>query len=383
LHLVYAIDHLGGGGAQRQVVELGLHLGARKDLRVTILTYHDVDFFGERLRRAGIEVVRVAKRGALDATLPWRMARWMRSARPDVVHAYMLAPSLWSLLASRCLPRSLRPAVIAADRSGRIGEGRAQSALERFVYGRADAVTVNAEPLVAGMQALGVPQERIHYLPNGIDLEAWDRERARPCPLEFEPGRFHVGLVGRLEPQKNHGLLLEALSRIGPERLADWRVWFVGAASGGEAFAGRLRAEVAGRGLARIVQFVPLQRDVAAVLQGLNVLALPSSYEGFPNVLLEAMACGVPSVAAAVGDVPNLIEDGVTGLLVDALDADRLAAALLDLRGRSEAERRRMGERARAAVEARYRMPVVAARHLELYRRLCERAPAARQVAHG
>jgi glycosyltransferase involved in cell wall biosynthesis len=371
LHLVYAIDHLGGGGAQRQVAELALHLGARRDLRVTILTYHPADFFASRPRAAGIELVRVPKRGRLDASLPFRLAAWLRRARPDVVHAFMLAPSLWSLLAARLLPRARRPAVIASERSGRIGGGRAVTALERLVYRAADAVTVNAEPLVAEMQVLlGVRRANIHYLPNGIDLDAWDREREKPCPLDLEPGLFHVALIGRLEPQKNHALLLEALSRIGSERMRDWRVWLIGAESGGAPFAERLRAEVGARGLQDVVRLVPAQADVAAILTRLDALVLPSHYEGFPNVLLEAMACGVPGIAAAVGDVPNLVEDGVNGVLVDAVDSDRLARALLEMRLLPPDERRRMGERARAAVEKRYRMEDVAARYLDLYRRV-------------
>jgi glycosyltransferase involved in cell wall biosynthesis len=218
-------------------------------------------------------------------------------------------------------------------------------------------------------ETLGVPRERVHYLPNGIDLDAWDRARRAPCPIALEPGAFHVGCVGRLEPQKNHALLIEALGRIGAERLRDWRVWLVGGATGDPAYAARLLAEIERRGLAGVVRLVEPQREIAALLERFDLLVLPSRYEGFPNVLLEAMACGLPVVATAVGDVPNLLRSGEAGRMVAPGDADALARELVEMRARPEAERRRMGQAARAVVEERYRIETVAAQHLDFYAR--------------
>jgi glycosyltransferase involved in cell wall biosynthesis len=102
----------------------------------------------------------------------------------------------------------------------------------------------------------------------------------------------------------------------------------------------------------------------------MNGVLLPSQFEGSPNVVLEAMALGVPVLASPVGDVPNMIDDGRTGLLLPRLDASTLAEGLLRLRALGGEERDTLGRRAREHVAARFAMDRVAERYLQLYRSL-------------
>jgi glycosyltransferase involved in cell wall biosynthesis len=367
VRLVLAIDHLGSGGAQRQLCEIAYHLHQHRGVHTHVLVYHDVDFFAERLREADVPVTCIRKRAKLDPTLPPRMARFFAREEPDVVHAFMLAPGLWSLLASRLLLHR-RPAFVAAERLDRIATNATQGALQRLLYGAADGVTVNAAPVLGDIQRrLGIPRERLFHVPNGIDLAAWDRACADPCPLELEKGVFHLALVGRLEPQKDHELLIQALARLGPDIVASWRVWLVGAASGEAAYVERIREAVRAHDLGEVVRFVPPLSDLAALVSRLDGLVLPSRYEGFPNVILEAMAARVPSVATRVGEVPYLLDDGRTGFTVPAGDAEALANALQRLAALGPCERRAMGERARAVVEERYTLATVADAYLDVY----------------
>jgi glycosyltransferase involved in cell wall biosynthesis len=373
VQLLYAIDHLGSGGAQRQAVQLAVHLRTEVGIRVRFLIYRDTDFFGERLRDAGIPVICPPKRFRYDPRFPHRIRRWLEGDPADVLHAFLPQPVLWSYLAVRGLRRDRRPVFISAERSSQIATTLWESVTQRLVYRGSDAVTVNAER--AGREIaekLGVPPGRIHYIPNAIDLEDWDREAGAQSPIRLAPGCFHLALVGGLRSEKNHRMLLEALGRLGVERIRAWRVWFIGDETGDPALAETIRSEIAGRELGEIVRIVPPTPRIAPVIRRMHGVLLPSRFEGFPNVALEAMASRVPVIASAVGDVPNMLDDGRTGIILGRLDATHLADALAALHALSPEERAEMGRRARGAVEERYTMPVVAARYLALYRAMLE-----------
>jgi glycosyltransferase involved in cell wall biosynthesis len=173
-----------------------------------------------------------------------------------------------------------------------------------------------------------------------------------------------------MSQEKNHTLLLEALTRIGVGHLHDWRVWLIGDVTGAHSIADRLRQDVVRRNLEGVVRFLPSIPNIASFIVQLNAIVLPSRFEGFPNVLLESMACRIPCVATRVGDVPNMIEDGLTGFIIPPEDPDGLAMALRQVYDMSAAERSAMGERARIIVEERYRIHAIAARYLALYQTL-------------
>jgi len=368
MHVVYAIDCLGSGGAQRQMVEIARRVKLDTGWRVSCVVYRRDDFHAARLADVEIPVALIPRSWKLDPLLPRNIARWIDEARPDVVHAFMTVPSLWTLLALHHLPRSRRPAFLASERDESIAATRAQGWMQRFVCRGSDAVTANAEIAArAIVDRLGAPPARVHYVPNGIDLDAWDLAAQRPCPLPLEPGCFHLALIGRLERQKNHALLIEALRRIDPRRRATWRIWFLGDETGGRAFAAALEEKAAAAGLQDQVRFAGRTREVASLMRALDCLVLPSLHEGFPNVVLEAMASRLPVVASRVGAVPQLVEDERTGFAFPSEDADALAAALLRVSELSAAEREALGKRAREVVEHRYTIAVCALAYRRLY----------------
>lgn len=374
MHLVYAIDSLISGGAQRQAVELAVRLCGERDLRVGFLVYREHDFFGGRLRGAGIPVARVPRRGRYDPGFPRRLRRWLRQSGADLVHAFLPWPSLWCTLAVRGMRPAERPRLIAAERSSLVATSLREAVLQRLVYRSSDAVTANAESVAEELhRKLGIARERIHYLPNGIDLDAWDRAARAEPPLALERDRFQLALIGGLRREKNHALVLAALARLPRERIARWRVWFIGDETGGRGDARRIRREIEERRLGDVVRIVPPTPRIAAVMARLDGVLLPSDFEGFPNAALEAMASRVAVIATPVGDVPNLIEDGVSGYLLPRLDAAALAEAMARLEVCGVAGRAALGERARARVADRFDMASVARRHLALYREIAGR----------
>ena len=357
---------------------MAVRLRCDAGVRVSFAVYRDVGFFRPRLDAAGITVHLLPKRGPLDPAFPGRLRAWIEAQTPDVVHAFLPLPTIWTALARRGL-RGRGPVFIAGERSSpEENVGRALALALRRAYPCYDAVTANSRPAAEILVSrFGVARERVHYLPNGIDLDDWDARMTHPCPADLEPGRFHLALVGRISEEKNHRLLLAALERISPERRATLRCWFVGAEDGAPGFLESIRREIASQGLADVVRMLPPTRELAALMARLDALVLPSRYEGFPNVVLEAMASRLPVVASAVGDVPSLLADGREGFVVVPGDAEALARGLTRLLDLDPGARRAMGEAARATVERRFRIGAVAQAHLDLYRRLADALPEA------
>jgi glycosyltransferase involved in cell wall biosynthesis len=371
----YAIDALSSGGAQRQLVELAVALKRRGRFSPVVFVYYDHDFFAPRLRDAGVPIVRVPRSGARDLRFPLRFAAALREREVALVHAFLFTPAFWVWLATRTLGAA-RPALVPAQRDSFLARTARERWLQRLVYGTSDCMTSNAEPVVDRLvQEIGVVRERVHYLPNGIDLARWDAAAKEACPLPLEPGRFHIGLIGGLRPQKNHALLFRALALVPAAVRREWRVWCVGDESSGSEAARRIRAGLAGSGLGEIVRIEPAVANVSALFARLGLVVLTSTHEGFPNVLLEAQASALPIISTRVGDVANLVEDGASGYLI-GFDEAELAEKLQHLAA-DAALRARFGARGRAIVEARYAMERVAEMHEAFYARvLAERARA-------
>ena len=371
MRILFAIDTLNSGGAQRQAVELAVRLVQRGDVDARFVTYHRDDFFRPRLDEAGIDVTILPKTRRYELGFPRRIRADLAARPADVVHAFLLPPAVWAVLALRPLPDSTRPALIASERNEQIATSLPEATLQRFAYRRADAVTVNARSVAQEIERrLRVPADRVHYIPNGIDLEVWDRIAQQPCPLPLDPNQFNIGVIGRVEPQKNHELLLDALGAIPAEALRTWRVWVIGRGTTDSAEGARLQAIAKDRRLDQIVRFVPPERGIAAIMGRLSAIALTSRHEGFPNVVLEGMAARLPVVATAVGDVPQMLEHGESGFMVPSQDARALADALVHVHRLGVSGRNQVGGRARARVERLFTMDVIADRYLDLYRQL-------------
>ena len=209
------------------------------------------------------------------------------------------------------------------------------------------------------VKTFSVPTAQIHVIPCGVNAE-----RFSPQGERLEPP--HVVCVARLRPVKNLGLLLEACAVL-QSRGVEFRCVLVGDGP----CCDELEAMWARLGLARVVEFAGAaeQAEVLAWWQRATIAALTSTSEGMPVSLMEAAACGVPAVATAVGGIPELVEDGVTGLLVPVGDTQALAAALEQLLRNPELAAR-MGVAARRRVEERFTLTGQVDRLLELWTEL-------------
>jgi glycosyltransferase involved in cell wall biosynthesis len=196
----------------------------------------------------------------------------------------------------------------------------------RWAAARAAGVVAVSEALRARLSELGVPEARIEVLRNGVDLELFaprDRPAARG-EAGLDANAAIVLSIGSLVPLKGHDLVIRALAG-----LPDAVLVIVG--EGPQA--GRLRALVERLGLGARVRFLGMvpQERLVTLYNAADVAVLASSREGFPNVLLEALACGTPVVASAVGGTPEIVAAPVAGRLVEARSPEALQASIQDL----------------------------------------------------
>ncbi len=306
------------------------------------------------------------------------MARVLGEGRPDLIHA-----NYWlSGVAGHDLKHELGlPLVCTFHTLARVKaeagleENDQRARAETEVVGCSDAILASSEDERAQLGRLyGAEPERVEVVPPGVDHELFspgDRVRARAAlGMGEEPVLL---FVGRIQPLKGADLAIETVARLGRDAV----LLVVGGPSGpeGEAECRRLAALVKDRGLGDRVRFVPPQphERLATFYRAADLCLVPSRTESFGLVALEAAACGTPVVAAAVGGLQTLVDDGVTGFLVPPRDADAFAgcaAELLADGGRAA----QMGAAATAGAR-RYSWSITAARLRRLYADLTAREP--------
>jgi len=290
--------------------------------------------------------------------------------RWDIAHAQqMLSPMTIGLLARVLIGKKL---VVNPHATGTIGDVEILRA-QRPLTGRArlaaavklaDAFVSICQEIRDELVSVGIREEKIWEIPNGVDTDHF-----RPLPRQ-ERGAFRRALglpkgclvvfTGRLATEKNLDNLLQAWPRVRAHR-SDAQLAIVG--SGEELTA--LLAKAESLGIADSVHFTGECTDVAPVLRSADAFVLPSSSEGLPISLLEAMACGLPVVATAVGGMRHVVEDGVTGGLVPSGDAHSLSEKLLIAADPALADG--WGVHARRHVIAQYSLQTEAETYLELY----------------
>ena len=227
----------------------------------------------------------------------------------------------------------------------------------------ADAVVALNKQVVQELMEIGVAQEKIHCIPNGVELDSGGRSRT------YELGDYGViTFVGRLHAQKGVNILLRAFRLVLQERpYAGWRLKLAGA---GEL---EWRSKVLADELAisRYVEFLGQVEDVAALLEQSDLFVLPSISEGMSNALLEAMAHGLPCIVTDIPGNNDVIQNRENGILIKADDVEGLAQAIVSLAvdGKS---RKKLGQQARQTVETRYSLTGVAKQYMQLYESLLQ-----------
>jgi glycosyltransferase involved in cell wall biosynthesis len=361
LKIVHVVESLDRGGLERVVCDLAREqLVSGHDARIVCL-FRD-GLLGEEARGAGLPVHVVGKRFGFDVAALLRLRRQLEAADPDVVHTHNAAAHYHAVLSARRRNR----AVFVNTRHG-MGAQRGGDRRERFFsmsLGRTAAVAAVCQAAATRLVDEGIlPAHKVRVVPNGIALDQFDqanRLEARNA-LATPNGMLVVGTVGRLSWAKDHAFLLRAFrefTRFGPEAM----LAIVGEGEERPALE-QLAVEL---GIRHQVRFLGDRPDVPRLLPAIDIFAVSSCTEGYSVALLEACAAGIPVVATRVGGNAEIVDDRVTGLLIDHADLPGFSEALSALAASSEL-RTRLGSGARAWARQNASLNAMAARYEQLY----------------
>lgn len=352
MRVIHLISSSGLYGAEKMVINLcraQQGLGLSPGLMVFDNSHSPNLEVADSARDHGIPVRLLKCHGRFDPSAVRHLRSQIRASRCDVLHTHGYKANLYGYLASRTLPLTV------VSTCHRFDTGR-HNTLDGPILRRFDAVAaVSDEAAESLLSVYRLSPEMVTSIPNGIDL---DRANSSAIRSDHPPV---VGMVGRLAPEKAPADFLTVAGEVS-RTLPDVKFDVVGD--------GPMRAELErardDAGLEGTVDFLGFREDVQEIYRGLTILLQPSLREGMPMTTLEAMASGVAVVATRVGALPDVIEDGRNGILVDPHDTGAMTAAVRFLLT-DQAAREAIVEQARDDVRQSYGSETMARRYVAFY----------------
>lgn len=350
LRVLYTVNRMDVGGSQTHLVQV-LRLLDRRRFEPMLCCLSGHGALLEMAKETGATVVgaglgRLKSPAAFGAVV--RLARFIRGARIDVVHNYLLRANVVGTVAAR-LARV--PVVLTSKRGCHERRGLELLAV-RLSNRLSDCVTANADAVRAFVhENEGCPLDKMVVIPSGVDSQ-----RFAPLPpadykarLGLAPDRLVVGIVTRQRVRKGVEEFLRAMAMV-RERLPAACAVVVGEVSLG----GELDGLVHELGLEGHVHLLGPRRDIPEVLSAFDLFVLSSHDEGMSNAILEAMAMHKPVVATDVGGTGEAVQSGMTGVLVPPKDPLALADGIMRVLSAPAEARAAMGERGRQVVVERF-----------------------------
>jgi len=315
--IVLLIASLQGGGAEKVMASLANSYLAR-GVRVTLVSLDDPEtkpddyILGKQVHRISLSVPfssSIFSKFLMRAKQYWRIRRLLRAEQPDVLLSFMTPTNLLAIAATQAL--KIRCIVSERTNPAYSSYGRIYDLLRFLLYRKATSVVVQT-PQIAQWFQTNVACE-ISIVPNFV---------ANKMNVSHVQKVKHICAVGRLDRVKGFDLLISAFAKLADD-FPDWSLLILG--EGPERNV--LEKEIDDLSLQQRVQLCGFIKQPIEIMQSASIVVQPSRFEGFPNALLEAMACGCPAIAThEAGDM--LIKDGVNGLLIPADDVDALFKAL-------------------------------------------------------
>lgn len=349
IKILQIISSLDRGGAERVMADLCRGLDKEK-FEVRVIVLKRLGPLSADLTKAGIDFELFGLPFKFGVFKIGKLTSLIREFAPDVVHTHLFASDFYGTIAA-C--RAGVKAIVSTEHNINIGQSWIRNLIQRLAHRRQDVVVAVSGAVRDYLIAQAIPADRITVINNGIDLEKFH-------PAEkITRDQIIIGALGRLDRQKGFDVLIRALARI-----KDRRFQCVIAGAGQEYE--KLEKLINCTGLATKVRLVGSESDNANFYRQADIFVVPSRWEGFGIVVLEAGATGLPVIASDVDGIRDIIESGQNGLMVPKEDESALAEAIVKLMD-DPAERMRLGSRLERKVREQFSLAQTVRKHEELY----------------
>ncbi|MCL4734650.1 MAG: glycosyltransferase [Candidatus Omnitrophica bacterium] len=358
------IGQLSWGGAERQLYELAIRLHRENFKPFIYCLSEDVFPYSSMLIDSGIEVRVIPRKSHFDIGRAWRLRSWLNRDCIDIAHSWLIDDDAYNALAHVFHRRPW----IASMRSRPTERDPIRKRIDRWALRSAPLIIVNERQVIDYlMREYGCDRARIRLIPNGIDLQrlmpvqSLDNVRSDLQTPMKEPV---IIMAGRLEPVKRVELLIEAFSGFRRKNHAGY-LWVVGNGSQKE----RLQAVSTEARMDEYIRFPGNRDDLPDLLHAADLFVLTSETEGLPNVVLEAMGCGLPVLVSPGSGCGDLIQQGQNGWLASDSDPrtfERMIESILS----SPEECHQIGCQARKTIQESYSVDLMVSRMAQTYRGL-------------
>lgn len=318
INLIFLIRSLEIGGKERQLVELAKGINKSR-FNLTVVTFYSGGAFYEELKKEGIKVVSLEKKGRWDVIgFFYRFNRLLRHLKPHVIQSFLGGPNALVIIFKPLFSKVRMVWTLGSSNMEMIKHDFLSSVITKincFFSRFTNCIFVNSNAGYEYAIEQGYPKRKIFIVHNGIDTEKFKPDKNSGAKVRAEwnikNDEILIGLVGRLSPEKDHINFFKGAAQLAKER-EDVRFVCVGV--GPDHFSDNLKRRADDLGLSDRLIWAGERYDMPSVYNALDLATSTSISEGFPNVICEAMACCVPCVVTDVGDSSKIV--GKTGQVV-------------------------------------------------------------------
>ncbi|MFQ5822508.1 MAG: glycosyltransferase [bacterium] len=322
--LLQVVNGLAAGGGELKLLELLKNLGPQK-YNIVIASVGQGGVLEQDFRQLGYPLFIFNKKHRFDVTLIWQLVKLIKRYKVDIVMTTLFYADVIGAIAAWLA----RVNAVISWEVFTAPQQRRHSLVYRIVQRNFTKVVSVSEAIARiVINERGVPAEKVVTIHYGVDTEKYkiNHHLNKRAELGIGEKEIILGTVARLTEQKGHRYLIEAAPDI-IAKFPNVRFVFVG----GGPLEYELKRQIQDLGIKNYIIFLGVRKDVVELLNTFDVFVLPSLYEGLPNVVLEAMACGKPIVATSVDGTPEAVIHGETGYLVEPQNPTGLSEAVINL----------------------------------------------------